>query len=390
MSTKEYSLPLRKERSGLFKAGLALFSMFFGAGNLIFPLLIGKQAGDQTWMAILGLSFTAVVVPFLGLGAMVLFQADCKKFFSRLGSMPGFILLLLLQLILGPLGVIPRLVTLMHAMAKPYLFGIPITWFSVIAVAAIFLCSIRKQNLIGLLGAVLTPILLLSLGALLFLGFWNAGSVPVSSVSSMESFQMGLFGGYNTMDLIAAFLFATVILPHFQKEERGESAVKRKILFSSLIAAALLLVTYIGLAWISSYHAAGIDKQPEELLGAIAFKILGPAGGLIAAVAVIMACFTTAITLSTIFADYLQKDLCKGKIKPSAALICTLIITMLFANLGFSGIAAFLGPILQVVYPGLILLSGLNLLHSLYGFKMVKTPVFMVFGLAMLYFFSVG
>jgi LIVCS family branched-chain amino acid:cation transporter len=277
----------------------------------------------------------------------------------------------------------------MHAMAKPYLFDIPITAFSVLAVFTIFLCSVRRQNLIGLLGAILTPILLLSLGALLFLGFWNAGSVNPSTASSLESFQMGLFGGYNTMDLIAAFLFATVILPHFKKEERGDDVIKRKILFSSLIAAGLLLITYIGLAWISSYHAAGLDKNypPEELLGAIAFKILGPAGGLIAAVAVIMACFTTAITLTTIFADYLQKDLCKGKIKPTIALGATLLITMLFANLGFSGIAAFLGPVLQIVYPGLILLSALNLLHSLYGLKMVRTPVFVVFALAMIYFF---
>ena len=118
------------------------------------------------------------------------------------------------------------------------------------------------------------------------------------------------------------------------------------------------------------------------MLTAIAIKILGPAGGFIAAAAITTACLTTAISLASIFADYLQKDLCRGKISPSLALILTLAATTLFANLGFSGIAAFLGPILQVVYPGLILLTLLNLFHCLYGYRMVKIPVFVAFSAA--------
>jgi LIVCS family branched-chain amino acid:cation transporter len=118
------------------------------------------------------------------------------------------------------------------------------------------------------------------------------------------------------------------------------------------------------------------------MLSAIAIKLLGPSGGCIAAVAVITACLTTAITLASIFADYLRKDLCKGKINPSMALLLTLAMTTVFANLGFEGIAAFLGPILQIVYPGLILLTVLNLLHALYGYSMVKIPVFLMFAVS--------
>jgi branched-chain amino acid:cation transporter, LIVCS family len=388
MSIQQRSFPEQKTgQSGLLTTGLALFSMFFGAGNLIFPLLIGKSAGSNVWFAISGLGLTAIIVPFLGLVAMVLFQADQHRFFGRIGKIPGMLLLLFLQLILGPFGVIPRLITLMHAMARPYLFDMPLILFSVLAAVIIFGCSFKRQRLIGFLGAILTPILLLSLSALVFMGLADGSSLNPESPSAGDSFLQGLLGGYNTMDLIAAFLFATVVLPHFQRETELEEPKQRrasllkKIFFSSLIAASLLFLTYVGLSLISAHHGWTLDAAypPEQMLSAIATKLLGPAGGCIAAVAVITACLTTAMTLASIFADYLQKDLCKGKINPKLALILTLVMSTLFANLGFSGIAAFLGPILQVVYPGLILLTLLNLFHSLYGYRMVKLPVFLAF-----------
>ena len=388
MSIQQQSLPAQKTGiSSLFTTGLALFSMFFGAGNLIFPLLIGKAVEGNVWFAICGLGLTAVLVPFLGLAAMVLFEADYQRFFGRVGKTPGLLLLLLLQLILGPLGVIPRLITLMHATAGPYLFNIPLMLFSIFAAVIIFGCSFKRHRLIGFLGAILTPILLLSLAALVFMGLTHSSSLNISAVSVSESFLQGLLGGYNMMDLIAAFLFASVVLPHFQKETELEHPAQRrrsllkKMLFSSLIAAFLLFLTYVGLCLISAHHSGALDpaSPPEQMLNAIAVMLLGPVGGCIAAVAVIVACLTTAMTLVSIFADYLRKDLCKEKISPTLALVLTLIVTTLFANLGFGGIAAFLGPIVQVVYPGLILLTLLNLFHALYGYRMVKMPVFLAF-----------
>lgn len=388
----------RQATPGLLTTGFALFSMFFGAGNLIFPLLIGRSVGGNVWFAILGLGATAVIVPFLGLAAMVLFQADTQRFFGRVGRFPGLLLLLLLQLILGPLGVIPRLVTLMHAMGGHYLFDMSLMPFSVLAATLILGCSFERGRLIGFLGNLLTPILLLSLAALVLLGLTDGSSlISASSLTAGESFLAGLLGGYNTMDLIAAFLFATVVLPHFQNQTAGEDStqkgrsVLKKMFFSSLIAAALLFLTYVGLCLISARHAHSLDPTcpPQQMLSAIAMKLLGNGGGAIAAIAVITACLTTAMTLTSIFADYLRKDLLKEQISPTWALIVTLIITTLFANLGFGGIAAFLSPILQIVYPGLIVLTVLNLGHVLYGYQVVRVPVFLMFtASAVLYLMS--
>lgn len=396
MSIQEESLPRQKTKSTLLTTGLALFSMFFGAGNLIFPLLIGKSVGHNIWYAILGLSLTAVVVPFLGLGVMLLFDADYYRFFGRIGRIPGKVLLLLLQLILGPLGVIPRLITLMHATAQPYIFGMPLLVFSILIAALIFGCAFKRHRLLAFLGAYLTPLLLLSLGALLFFAFKEESVLNPAPLSAGSSFLEGLFGGYNTMDLIAAFLFATLVLPHFKKETELEhpterrSSLLKKMFFSSLIAASLLFLTYVALSLISFHHGAGLDPlcPPEQMLHAIALKLLGPIGGSIAAITVMIACLTTAVTLVSIFSDYLRKDLCKEKVTFLSSLLITLLVTTLFANLGFRAITQFLAPILQIVYPALILLTLLNLLHALYGYHRVKIPVLLAFlGATIVYFF---
>lgn len=375
---------LSSPRSSSLTVGLALFSMYFGAGNLIFPLLVGQAAGTNSWFAIAGLTLTAVAVPLLGLAAMLLFKGNLHQFLGRIGKSPAFLIMLLLQLIAGPLGVIPRLITLMHATVKPYLFNVSLPLFSIAMAAVIFLCTFRKQNLVHLLGAILTPFLVLLIAVLIIFGICSPStSELVAPPPAWNSFFQGLLGGYNTMDLIASFLFATVLLPHFPK---GTANPQKKMVTSILIAGSLLFLTYVGLCLIASTHANGLHSSSEELLGAIAYKLLGPIGGGIAAVAILLACLTTAITLASIFSDYLKKDICKERISTSTSLLLTLGITLCMANIGFGGIASFLGPILQVIYPGLIILSLLNLLHALYGVKIVKTPVFLAFAVSLLIF----
>ena len=99
-------------KSKTLLSGLAMFSMFFGAGNIIFPLAVGHYAQDRTFLAVFGLLITAVAVPFIGLIAMILFEGDQKSFFGKIGQKPGFMVELLILLLLGPLGSTPRCVAL--------------------------------------------------------------------------------------------------------------------------------------------------------------------------------------------------------------------------------------------------------------------------------------
>jgi len=109
-----------KIQSNTLSTGLAMFSMFFGAGNVVFPLAMGQYAQDKNFFAILGLLITAVGVPFLGLMSMTLFDGDYRKFFGRIGKIPGFIIALAIMALIGPFGAMPRVIALSYSTAKNF------------------------------------------------------------------------------------------------------------------------------------------------------------------------------------------------------------------------------------------------------------------------------
>lgn len=372
-------------------AGLALFSMFFGAGDLIWPLILGGTAGNQNTYAMLGLLVTGVSLPLLGLIAMMLFQGDYHTFFGRLGKIPAVCLIFLIQVVLGPVGSIPRLLTLSHATLLPYLpENFSLLSFSIVSSILVLGFTLRPQKIIDVLGLALTPLLLVCLFAILIIGFYNHPEAPVVTQSSATAFSAGLIVGYNTLDLIASFIFAPLVLSHFITPSELNNPKERlnsfkKMIKSSLIAAGLLSIVYIGLTYIASYYTPVLGPHnPEERLSAVALYLLGPQGALISCIAVSTACLTTAIPLVSIFAGYIQKDLMKEKVGMAFPLLVTLGISISIANLGFMGIANMLSPLLQMICPGLIVLSIFNILHRLYEVKVPRVPVFATFAISMI------
>lgn len=368
-------------------AGLALFSMFFGAGDLLWPLILGGQSGENALFALLGLLITGVSLPLLGLMAMMLFNGKPDAFFGRIGKVPCLIVLFIVQSILGPLGSIPRILTLSFATMKPYLPSFCTSGiFSLLFCVLVVLCTLRKHRIIKLLGACLTPILLLCLAGLFISGFLHPPSAP-SLADQGTAFKNGLNVGYNTLDLLASFLFAPLVLSHFRKEEEEDvSSLKEafgKMVKASLIAGILLSAMYVGLTFLGSYYTPFLGEHlPEERLRAISFHLLGPQGAFIASVAVVLACLTTAIPLAAISADYIQNTLSKGRIKFASGIGIVLVISIAIAHLGFMGIAELLSPVLQILCPGLIVLSILNILHRLYEIKTAKVPVYAAFAIS--------
>lgn len=377
-----------KQNSGVLAAGLALFSMFFGAGDLIWPLILGGEAGDKNFFSMLGLLITGVSLPLLGLISMMLFEGDYRAFFGRIGKGTSILLIFIIQAILGPIGSIPRLITLSFATLKPYLPSeISLVFFSVLACILILAFTIRPQKVVEILGLFLTPILLISLGAILIIGFMNHPEANYNPITHSAAFSNGLKVGYNTLDLIASFIFAPLVMSHFLCD-KDPSKDSRKLIFkkmvkASLIAAGLLSLMYIGLTYVASFYTPFLDPshRPEERLSAISMFLLGPHGALISCIAVAMACLTTAIPLVSICADYIREDLLKSDNK-WIPLIMTLAISSFIANLGFMGIANMLGPILQILCPGLIVLSLLNIFHKLYETRVHKIPVFATFAIS--------
>lgn len=360
--------------------GLALFSMFFGAGNIIFPLAVGQYAGDKNLFAIMGLTITAVLVPFLGVLAMILYDGNLQSFFGRIGKVPGFWLAFLIIALLGPLGSSPRCIALSYSTLKAVYPGLNLIFFSALSCFVIYLFTFRKNKILGLLGYVLTPILLTSLVIVIIKGLFYHTDIQNLTHAPFSIFLFGLREGYNTMDLLAAFFFSSSVLASLKKgtvEGEGTS-VLRLALQASIFGAFLLALIYIGFSYLASLHPAQIQGN-DELLMAITMKIMGPSAGFFVSFTIALACLTTAIALLSVFAEFFQKQVLEDKISYQTSLIFSLVVTFFISTFEFSGIAQFLSPILQVCYPMLIVLTILNIAYRLGNFKPIKIPVLAVF-----------
>lgn len=372
------------QKSVILATGLAMFSMFFGAGNVVFPLALGQIAQDKNFFAILGMLITAVGFPFAGLMAMTLYNADHKFFFGRIGAIPGFLVAACIMGLIGPFGAMPRCIALSYSTAKMFLPNVSLPLFSLISCVIIFLFTFRKNNVLDFLGYILTPFLIGSLAIIVFMGLWNRPEeVQFSDYESFNIFLKGLMDGYKTMDLLGAFFFSSVVVNGLRNDLPAETSPKQLMtiaLKASVIGGLLLGLTYVGFSYVSSFHALALQNvSADELISMIAVHVLGPYASIVACIAVALACLTTVIALAVVFAEFVNKDLFGSKIGYVPALIGTLAITYFVSTLNFTGIAAFLEPILKICYPALVVLTLFNILHKLYGIKVVKTPVMITF-----------
>ncbi len=361
--------------------GLAMFSMFFGAGNIIFPLALGQFAGDKNSFAIIGLIFTAVLIPFAGVFGMILFDGNLKQFFGRLGKGPGLLVALFIITLLGPLGSTPRCIALTFTTLKAFLPSLSPVYFSAASCLVIYFFTVRKNHILSLLGKVLTPLLLISLAAIVFIGLLTPSGVTHNDQTQMNLFFHGLKEGYNTMDLLAGFFFSSTIISLLkdQAKEHKKNYI-HLALQASCIGAFLLSIVYIGFSSLAAFHGSDLQNIPkDELLSAITLKIAGPSGGILVALTISLACLTTAIALIAIFSDFMQKEIFHEKLSYNTILIASLILTFAISTLEFKGISAFLGPILEICYPGLIVLTFTNIAHQLIGFRTFRVPVFATF-----------
>lgn len=364
-----------------------MFSMFFGAGNVMFPLFLGLEAGDKNSFAMMGLVLTAIVVPLLGLMSMILFQGDYRLFFGRIGRMPGFLIALLIMLVLGPFGGIPRCIVLSFDTAQLSFPELSHFWFLVVSCGVIFLFAFRESRIIDLLGYLLTPFLLLSLMVIIVAGFIGHPAPAAVDQSKTALFLEGVQTGYGTLDLLAALFFSTVVLASLRRHalEGGELTERRMVPISfraSLIAGTLLGVIYVGLSFVAAFYArdlVGVEKS--QVLGTLALGLMGPYAGWIANVAVALTCLTTAVALAAVFADFLERAIFGGRVSYLVCLIATLVVTFLISRLDFTGIMAYIGPIAALCYPALITLAIVNIAYKLWGFPYVKIPFYTVLGL---------
>lgn len=357
--------------------GFALFSMFFGSGNLVFPLTVGQSSEGSYLLASLGILLTGVLVPFLGVWGMMLFQGHTKDFFQCFGRWGVWGFTLLSLALMGPFGVLARCLTVAHGALLLILpnASLPIT--SAVLCIVIYLLARHPGRIVPLLGTVLTPFLLLSIIVIAYFGLGSGSLPPSTDGKAWQAFQIGFFQGYQTMDLLAAFFFSQFVIRHLEKRQMWteQQSLDCSFYSAALVGATILSAVYcvlVLLGW--SYSSLLADIPPQEMLGAVAMASLGDMAGPWVCLAVIFACLTTAIVLATLFADFLRAELMQNRVGSRAALIVTLLIGFSVSTLDFAGISRFLGPVLEAVYPALIALTVVNIVSKFFGARATHWP----------------
>jgi LIVCS family branched-chain amino acid:cation transporter len=366
--------------SHVLTTGFAMFSMFFGAGNIVFPLVVGQVIDSHMWYAIGGLLLTAVGVPFIGLLAMVYFNGDYESFFKRIGTVPAYLIILFIMIIIGPVNAIPRCISLSFSTLHMYAPSLSHVMFSALSCIVIFLATYKKSRIVDLLGVVLSPLLLLSLVTIIVKGLLYHPEVAAGQgTTAYNTFMFGLYEGYNTMDLLGTYFFSSVITASLvaalpRREDQG--LIAQYALGASIVGAGLLGAVYAGFVFVAHYYREVVQAvAPEVLLGTVAKTVLGDAGGIFVSMAVVLACLTTALTLASIFAEFLHSQVFMKHVCYRSSLILTLLVAFVFSNYQFSEIVAMMKPVLLVLYPTMLVFTIINILHKMTGLRAVKTPV---------------
>jgi branched-chain amino acid:cation transporter, LIVCS family len=352
--------------------GFAFFSMFFGSGNLVFPISVGQQGGGHYLLASLGIFLTGVVVPFLGVLGMALHRGEVEDFFRYLGKAGTLIFSLFALSLLGPFGVVARCLTVVHGALQLILPQVPLLATSLVLCVLIFFLTVNRNRIVGIMGALLTPFLLISIGTIALFGL-RQGTLPAApSDEAFAAFRNGFFQGYQTMDLLAAFFLSSFVIKHLQSA--APTSPLRTFLKAALIGGGMLALVYLALVLLGAiYGPILVQTPPQEMLGRIALAALGAWAAPVVCVAVVLACLTTAIVLTSLFADFVRTEIVRNRISSKQALLLTLAIGFLVSTLQFSGIAKFLGPILEMSYPALIVLTCVATFHRLWQLKRQAT-----------------
>lgn len=374
-------------KKDLVLISLMLFSLFFGAGNLIFPPFLGQSAGGATWISMAGFFITAVGFPVLGVVAVAK-SGGLYNLAKRVNPLFASIFTVLIYLSIGPCLGIPRAGSLPFEMAiAPYLpqsvskpgalFIFTLVFFSIA-----YWISLTPAKLVDRMGKILTPTLLILI-SLIFIAtiFKPLGSYGIATEEYTNlPFVKGFLEGYLTMDTIAALNFGIVIaLAIKSKGIKEEKIIISASVKAGIIAGILLIVTYSILAHLgaSSGGRFGATENGAQTLTNIMTYIFGKPGAVLLAVIFTLACLTTCVGLITSCSQYFSTLTSKLSYKTWVRILS--ISSMNLANMGLTKILAISVPVLNAIYPIAIMLIVLAIIDKLFRGSMV------VYGLTILF-----
>lgn len=382
-------------KGDILAIGLMMFSIFFGAGNLIFPPALGQAAGDHTLTAMLGFIVTGVGLPLAGITAIAMQGGKYVEFMNR-RTYPWLAttLLVILYLAIGPVFAVPRTGAVSFEIGiRPFLseqsFAVGQFAYTAVFFLLTAYLAMNPSKLMDRVGKLLTPALLLFLAILFFQSFTTPlGDILAATGKYIETpFVQGFQDGYQTMDLLASLSIGAIVAQAIRmKGAQDDAAVSRICLVSGLIAVLLMAIVYGSLAYLGATSASvlGHSANGGQLLAQAVDLFFGPAGNLLVAVIIALACLTTSCGMITGSSWYFNKVL-KNKISYERLVVYCTFFSFVASNIGLTQIIALSLPFLVGIYPVIIVFVVLSLFDrwigkrsNVYRFSIGVTLVFAV------------
>ncbi len=369
----------------IFITAFALFSMFFGAGNLILPPFLGKNAGEDWFWVTLGFIITAAVIPILGImgharlqGTMYDFGKKVSHVFSRVYCYIMYAVAITLP---GP-----RTASVTHEMAiEPY-FNLSSLVTSSIYFSLVLIFVLNRTKILNLLGKFLTPLIILILLLVIILGYFS-GANTFTKTSYETPIVKGILEGYQTFDAIAAIVVGGVLVISMNLKKKLSFEDKREIIFKAGILAGLgLLLIYGGLIYNGAAFSYLFSENATrtDVLSGLSSKILGNLGSSFLSILVALACFTTAVGIVTGTADYVKSIFKNSDTIYILTAILSCLLGIIIGQFDVTFIIDIAVPALMFVYPITIVLILLNIVP-----QRLATPVVFQMVVLVTFIFSI-
>lgn len=357
--------------------GSMLFGLFFGAGNLIFPVFLGQQAGSHVILAIIGFLIAGIGLPLLGVAGMGMTRSENVFELAQKVNRPyayGFTILLYLTI--GPFFATPRLATSSFQMGIAPFIGqgnekLVLAVFSVIFFLTAWFFARKPSKLMTYVGKWLTPMFLILLGILIVVALikpmGNLSFQPNKSYIDSPIFS-GFTEGYNTMDALASLAFGSIVVDAIKNlgitepTQIAKDTIKSGVISVILMGAIYSLLALIGTMSLGQFSRA---ENGGVTLAQIFNYYFGSFGSILLALIVIIACLKTAIGLISAFGESINSMLPKFSYK--LLIIFASVIPCIFANVGLTNIIKYSTPVLMFIYPLAIVLILLAVLSPILG-----------------------
>ncbi|MCQ4087646.1 branched-chain amino acid transport system II carrier protein [Saccharibacillus sp. JS10] len=359
--------------------GSMLFALFFGAGNLIFPPMLGQMAGSNIWSANAGFLVTGVGLPLIAVASFVFSgERDLRGMSNRVNPTFGLIFTIVLYLAIGPFFAMPRAGSVSFEIGvKPLLpqadsHHVALAIFTLFFFGIACLLSLNPTRIIDVVGRVLTPMKLTFIGILVIAALlYPIAKFEAPDVSyEANAFFKGFQSGYLTLDALAAVIFGIIIVGALKERGvQGRGALMSACLKAILIAAVLLAFIYTSLTYMgaSSVGKFGVMSNGADVLAAVSSHYFGSYGSILLGLMITVACMTTCVGLITSCSTFFHSLFPKFSYKKIAIFLAA--FSALVANIGLNGLIKVSEPVLMMLYPLVIALVILTFLHPLFKGK---------------------